>query len=239
MSTQTIIQARMGSSRLPGKILMDVAGRPMLARVVERAQQAKKSEGVVVATSTESADDAVEELCAAEGWPCFRGSENDVLDRYYQAARVSGASVVVRVTADCPLLDPVLVDGILRLIDDGADLATSNYPRRAYPRGLDCEAFPFSVLETAWREADQENQREHVTPFIYMNSTRYSIRGLCSPTGYESHRWTVDEPEDLELIRKLYTHLGDRAFGWRDVLAAFDAHPEWRSINAHVEQKKV
>ena len=155
-----IIQARTGSTRLPGKVLMDIGGRPMLARVVERCREAKSLEGVVVATSVLPGDDPIAELAATSGWLCVRGSEDDVLDRYHQAATAVDADEIVRVTADCPLIDPAIIDLVLgTLRESGADYAANTVAPRTYPRGLDTEAFTRAALETAWREAEAEAQR--------------------------------------------------------------------------------
>src|SRR5215470_15506655 len=161
-----IIQARMGSTRLPGKVLLDIAGQPMLGRVISRVCRAKTIEQIVVATSTAAADDAVSAFCAERGIVCFRGSETDVLDRYYQAARLVQAKTIVRITADCPLLDPEVIDlTVSRFLEGGWDYI-SNVNPPTFPDGLDTEVFSFAALERAWREATSVTHREHVTPYL-------------------------------------------------------------------------
>jgi spore coat polysaccharide biosynthesis protein SpsF len=177
--TVAIIQARMGSSRLPGKVLLDIGGKPMLQHVVERTRTSELVQEVVVATTTDEGDRVVAEFCSATGTPCFRGSAHDVLDRYYQAARLHGAEVVVRITGDCPLIDPGLIDVTTGLVaeawsltDGYVDFACNRLPppfSRSLPIGLDVEACAFAVLERAWKEAEQPFQREHVMPYLYEN----------------------------------------------------------------------
>jgi spore coat polysaccharide biosynthesis protein SpsF len=243
MRVVAVVQARMGSSRLPGKVLLDLAGDCMLAHVINRLKRAKALSEVVVATTTEPADGALADLCADRGWPCFRGSENDVLDRYYRAAKERGADVVVRVTSDCPLIDPGLVDDVAREVLAHAgdcDYAANVWPRRTYPRGLDAEAFPFAALERAWREDDNPAWREHVTEYMVRHPERFRLCGVTHPTAdHSGHRWTVDTPEDLEFVRVVYRHFGGDSFSWEDALAAVGRHPEWEAINRDVVQKVV
>lgn len=256
--TIAIIQARMGSSRLPGKVLLDIGGRPMLAWVVERVRRAGLLDGLVVATSTEVRDDSVAAFCRERDYPCHRGSMQDVLDRYYQAARESGAGTIVRITADCPLSDPQLVD---LTVDEfrraGVDFAANRLPppwRRTYPIGLDVEVCTFAALERAWKEADQPFQREHVMPYFYeglpaealsstMSSSALSPRGfgvllVNHDPDYGSLRWAVDTAEDLELIRRVCASFDARDdFTWQDVLALFERQPDLAKMNASVRQK--
>jgi spore coat polysaccharide biosynthesis protein SpsF (cytidylyltransferase family) len=161
-----IIQARMGSSRLPGKTIADVAGRPLLLHVVERTQRARRVDKVVVATTDRSSDDPIADLCQREGIQCFRGSEDDVLDRFYRTAQAHGADVVVRITADCPLIDAAVIDKVIARFQAGDCDYVSNILRYTYPDGLDTEVFSFAALERAWREAKKPSEREHVTPYL-------------------------------------------------------------------------
>jgi spore coat polysaccharide biosynthesis protein SpsF len=170
--TFAIVQARMSSSRLPGKVLLDIAGQPMLLRVLSRTARAHSLDGVVVATTMDAADDPIEQMCARLGYPCYRGSPQDVLDRYYQAARICGAEVIVRITGDCPVMDPEVIDATLGIFfkEGGAGFAATRLPlpwRRTLPIGLDVEVVSFASLERAWNEADQPFHREHVMPFFY------------------------------------------------------------------------
>lgn len=240
MKTIVIIQARMGSSRLPGKVLADIQGQPMLARVVNRVRQAKRVDEVVIATSVESGDDPLEEFCDRRGWPCYRGSHLDVLDRYYHAAAAFHADVVVRITSDCPLIDASMIDLVAgRVIDSrGAiDYCANVLAPRTFPRGLDTEAFTREALVRNWTEAGEPSCREHVTPYFYRNPELFRIAHVINPTDESAHRWTVDTPEDLQLVRQIFEHFAGREFGWQEVLSAFLGNPSWMLINAHVQQK--
>lgn len=237
-----IIQARMASSRLPGKVLAEIAGEPMLLHVVSRARRAQSLQEVVVATTTDRSDDPVAALCAARSVRFTRGHPTDVLDRYYQAAREFGAEVIVRLTGDCPLIDPGLVDetvyAFLRA-DPPVDFAANRIPGdRTYPIGLDTEVCSFAALEAAWRNADQPYQREHVMPYLYETPGRFRFLHLKHARDLGHLRWTVDTPEDLEFVRQVFARLGDRRdFGWRDVLALVEREPELSRINADVKHK--
>lgn len=238
-----IIQARYASSRLPGKVLLDIAGQPMLIQVVERTRRAKCLHNLVVATSTDPADDAIAQLCAARGIPCYRGSMHDVLDRFYQAARMAKADIVVRITADCPIIDPEVIDQTIRafLSEPDLDFAANRLPppwRRTFPIGLDVEICSFTALQRAWQEASLPHQREHVMPYLYEQEGRFRIMLVNHDPDYGSLRWTVDTPEDLELVRLIYSRMGGRNdFSWQEVLALFAREPELANINAQVKPK--
>jgi spore coat polysaccharide biosynthesis protein SpsF len=235
-----IIQARMGSTRLPGKVLVDVRGQPMLSYVVGRVRAAKTLDEVVVATTTKPADDVIVAFCRERGVEYFRGSEEDVLDRYYQAAREHAADAVVRITSDCPLIDPQIVDKTVRAFLAGVtpDYA-SNTLVRTYPRGLDTEVMTFAALEVAWREARQPYQRTHVTPYIYENPGRFRILTVTGDRDYSAYRWTVDTPEDLELVRAVYDRLQGDGFLMNDVLRLMEREPELAEINRLIAQKAL
>jgi spore coat polysaccharide biosynthesis protein SpsF len=240
MTTVAILQARMGSSRLPGKVLLQFDGESALAHCVERATACHAIDELVVATTTAADDDAIVELCRARGWRWFRGSEHDVLDRYYQAAREANADDIVRLTADCPLNDATVLAGLVgRYRAERADYASTSYPRRTFPLGISGEIMRFDALERAWRDDDDPAWREHVTPYIYRHPDRFRLSGYSCEADYTQHRWTLDTPEDAELLRLVFDHFHGRPFGWRDVLAAADEHPEWQAINAGVEQRHV
>ncbi len=224
----------------------------MLERVVERAQASRRLDRVVIATTVEPADDAIVDLATRIGVGVFRGSEDDVLDRYRGAAHCFDAEVVVRLTADCPLLDGAVIDRVVSSMQFGSVDYASNTTSRCYPRGLDAEAFTVKALETAWKEATEPFQRIHVTPFLYQHPERFVLRSVVTDGDYSQHRWTVDTAEDLELVRTLYGRLlamqpaSDRPgaatppeFTWRDVLAIIEAEPQLAEINRHVEQKKL
>jgi spore coat polysaccharide biosynthesis protein SpsF len=241
MRVVAIIQARMGSTRLPGKVLLDLAGAPVLARVINRCQRATTLNEVVVATTIRSGDDAIIDLCRAQNWPSFRGLEDDVLDRYYHAAVQSQTDIVVRLTSDCPLIEPELIDlTVKRFLEDGAlDYVSNTLPPRTFPRGLDVEVFSFAALERAWREDANPGWREHVTPYIYYHPEKFRLLGIVNDTDLSDKRWTVDTPEDLALVSKIYEYYGDDSFSWRQVLGLMAEHPDWEEINRHVVQKEV
>ncbi|SHL14342.1 spore coat polysaccharide biosynthesis protein SpsF [Desulfatibacillum alkenivorans DSM 16219] len=228
-----VIQARMGSTRLPGKVLEDIAGKPMLLHVVNRLQSARLVDKTLVATSTRPGDDPVAELCSREKIPCFRGSEDDVLDRFYQAAKEHQASVVVRVTGDCPCLDPSVVDKVAAAYQQSKCDYAANILVYTYPDGLDVEVFSMEALETAWKTATLPGDREHVTPFI-RNSPDFSRVNVENETelAYKDLRLTVDEPQDLEFVRELYARLGASGFGLEQVLDLLQKEPQLIDINA-------
>lgn len=233
-----IVQARMGSTRLPGKVLLDIAGRPMLERVLSRLDRARSVESVLVATSVLPRDDVLAAFCAERGRPCFRGDQDDVLDRYYQAAKSVGATEIVRVTSDCPFIDPEVVDAVVEARRRaGADYASNTLEPRTFPRGLDVEVFTFAALERAWREDKSPAWREHVTPYLY-RAPSFRLEAVTNDADLSGCRWTVDTPEDLDFARRAYAELPE-AFGWRDVLALLARRPELAEINRHIEQKKV
>ncbi len=227
-----IIQARMGSSRLPGKVLADIHGEPMLVRVVARVRQAKRVDKVALATSTAASDDAVAKLCEARGILCMRGSEDDVLDRYHAAARAASADIVVRITADCPLIDPDVIDRVIEThLRQGVDY-TSNVARPTFPDGLDAEVFSFAALTRAWTEATSQSDREHVTPFIRRDAG-FSRASLEHTADLSSQRWTVDSQRDLDFVRAVYGAVKNReTFMLADVLSVLDQHPEIRSMQS-------
>ena len=225
----------MGSTRLPGKVLKDIAGRPMLSYQMERLRRVKRAERIVVATTDQPADDAVERFCQKEKIACVRGSEHDVLARYHLAIERFPADVVVRITADCPLIDPAIVDEAIAAYEPDY---VSNMLETTYPYGMAVEVFSAQALREAYREAKDPAEREHVTPFIYRHPERYRLRSLTMAPNLSHHRWTVDTPEDFELVSRLLKTLKPH-FTLQDVLAVLDEHPDWCAINAHVEQKAL
>jgi glutamate-1-semialdehyde aminotransferase/spore coat polysaccharide biosynthesis protein SpsF (cytidylyltransferase family)/predicted dehydrogenase len=230
-----IIQARMGSSRLPGKSLAEIENRPMLWHVIQRVKRATLVDRVVVATSTAAADDAIEAMCQENGVHCYRGSENDVLDRFYVAARGEKASQIVRITADCPLIDPDVIDRVVRRFQRGDLDYASNAMVRSYPDGLDTEIFSFSALEMAWHEASKTSEREHVTPYMRSNKFRTANVENDSRSFYQHYRWTVDETADLEFIRAVYKAFRDReSFGMNDVLELIEKTPGLEKMNSEI-----
>lgn len=240
MRVVAIVQARMASTRLPGKVLRDLGGQTMLARIASRLRRSALLDTVMVATTTERRDEAIVEECRRLGVKVFRGSEQDVLDRFYQAAQQAGADAVVRVTGDCPFADPALIDELLRAFLQQRPDYASNCVTRSYPRGLDVEAVTFGALSRAWREARLPYQRAHVTPYLYENPARFSLHLVTAAEDCSELRWTVDTPEDLELARAVYSHFGNLDdFGWRDVLRLMVEQPELAQLNCHVRQKAL
>jgi spore coat polysaccharide biosynthesis protein SpsF len=239
-SVGIILQARMGSTRLSGKVMEPIVGRPMLERELERISRLAIPHRSVVATTTVARDDVIVELCESLGVPSFRGSEDDVLGRFEGAARRFGLDPIVRLTADCPLVDPEVVEAVCRLfLDDGPCDYASNTLVRTFPRGLDVEIFSRASLERASREADTPGDREHVTAFIYRHPERFRLRNHKAPTDWSGERWTVDTAEDLALVRAVYDRLYPRnpRFDMHDVLALLDREPDLRGLNAAVTQR--
>ncbi|MBI5945506.1 MAG: glycosyltransferase family protein [Chloroflexi bacterium] len=252
-----IIQGRMSSSRLPGKILADIAGQPMLTRVFSRTSRARTLNEVIFATTTDASDDPVAEYCDFSGIPYTRGSLFDVLDRYYQAALQAKADVVVRVTADCPVIDPQLIDDVVTtLLDGGYDFVCNRLPApwtRTYPIGLDVEACTFEGLKKTWAEAKELQHREHAMPYFYegvelTNVSRQLQTGI-SPRGFKvallhhttdfgDYRWTVDTAEDLDFMCEIYDRFDGRDdFSWKDVLDLVHNEPHLMEINADIQHK--
>ena len=232
----------MGSSRLPGKVLKDIVGQSMLERVIARTRRMRQVHEVVVATSTDTGDDPIVELCSRLNVAGFRGHETDVLDRYLHAGRAHHADVCVRITSDCPLIDPALSDEIVDLFlsaDPRIDYASNKIPQ-SYPRGLDTEVFTIDALDRAHRAAHQPYERSHVTIYMYEHPTEFRLLSIKSDVDRADWRWCVDTPEDLEFVRRAYTRLGaDGEFGWKDLVSLLEHEPELRAINQHVVQKAV
>ena len=231
----------MGSTRLPGKVLKDLAGDTVLARVVNRTRRAMLVQEVVVATSDLPADDAIAQECERLSVACFRGNEADVLDRYYRAAQQFPADGIARITSDCPLIDPALIDQhIRRLLDRWVqvDFVTS-MARPSYPLGLAVEVMPADVLVRMHRMSDTDELREHVTTLAYVKPDLFRIDHVSHAQDLSHLRWTVDTREDLELVRLIVQHFGNDVFSWNEVLSLVRQHPHWMEINRHIPQKSV
>jgi glutamate-1-semialdehyde 2,1-aminomutase/spore coat polysaccharide biosynthesis protein SpsF len=228
-----LIQARMGSSRFPGKVLQELAGHPMLWHVVRRVRGATTIDKVVIATTDRVVDDPIAEFCELEGIDCFRGNEQDVLDRFYRAAKANDADVVVRITADCPLIDPAVIDKVVaRFAQGNCDYVCNTVPY-TYPDGLDTEVFSFSVLEEAWHQASKPSEREHVTPYLRTGKFRTANVQSETPVSPDKYRWTVDHPADLEFVRKVYAAFSQNGdFGFRDVFDLLKERPDLATIQA-------
>lgn len=238
MKAVAIIQARMGSTRLPGKVLKDLAGETVLARVVNRTRRATLLDEVIVATSVLSADDAIVRECDRLGVTWFRGDEADVLDRYHRAAVKHSADLVVRVTSDCPLIDPNLIDEHLsRLRSRWAEVDfVTNMVKQTYPLGLAVEAMPADVLARMKRMSQSETLKEHVTTLAYVQPGWFQVDHILHAVDLSRLRWTVDTPEDLELVRLIFQHFGHDGFSWEEALPVLEQHPDWSAINRDIPQ---
>lgn len=238
--TVAIIQARMGSTRLPEKVLLPLLGEPVLTHVVRRVSRARSVDVTVVATTVLPADDAIVELGRRQGWIVERGSPTDLLDRYLQAARANGADQVVRITSDCPLIDWELLDEVVETLSaTGSDYVSNLLGGRTWPLGLEVEAMTLDALDAANLADADPQSREHATPYIYRHPEQFKLGVVRSPVNLSTHRWTVDTPEDYELVRRIYDELGRDDFSWRDALAVVQAHPGWAELNRHVAQKSL
>ena len=230
-----VIQARTGSSRLPGKVLADIAGKPMLLRVYDRAGRILGPEAVIVATTDSPADDALAELCQRHQIVCARGSEDDVLDRFYRVAIRFDGDPILRITADCPLLDPEISRVVYKRFAKGdCDYASNVLDKPTFPDGLDTEVFSFAALEQAWREARAPSEREHVTPYIWKNPRYFRLARVSNDTNLSALRWTVDQAEDLDLANAIYHDLAPNStdhFGMAAILRWIDAHPQRATCN--------
>lgn len=231
----------MGSSRLPGKVMKDGAGKPLLGHLVERLAFSTQIEKTIVATTSEAKDDRIVDYCEELGIPVFRGSEHDVLDRYYRAAREFGVESIVRVTSDCPLIDPRLIDETLKEFLPGMDdydLVTNRHPL-TFVDGLDFDVIPFFSLEIAWQSARLQNQREHVVPFFWENNLR--VKNFSDPKQqFYSHRWTLDYLEDYELIRSIYQELyrESKLFETKEIMALLDRRSDLMELNSKYLPKR-
>lgn len=240
MKTVAIIQARMGSTRLPGKVLMKLQDKSVLEHVVERVKQADLLDEIVVATTTSPEDDVLATEATRYGVRVYRGSSDNVLSRYYEAAKEVEAQVVVRITSDCPLIDPAIIDHVIDTYHHTTNQVVTNVgtnpSERTFPRGLDVEVFSFEALAAAYLQATKEYEREHVTPLIYDQN---QILCYINEIDYSQHRWTLDTPEDLALISEIYTHLyhGRHDFYLNDIIRLFKEKPRLFDINKHIEQK--
>jgi spore coat polysaccharide biosynthesis protein SpsF len=226
-----IIQARMGSTRLPGKVLKLIGGRPMLAIQVERAKQAKLADRVIVATSISAQDDQIAEFCRKIGVDCFRGAEDDVLTRYYECARQYRADVVVRLTADCPLIDPAVIDSVIQLyLDEKVDYAANAVPPETsmFPDGSDVEVFSWQALARACQEAQDPHDREHVTFYFWKYDNGFTLAQMKQVKNWSKYRFTVDYPEDYEVVGEIIKELNDRGqFGHlAEIIDILDSNPE-------------
>jgi spore coat polysaccharide biosynthesis protein SpsF len=235
-----VLQARVSSSRLPGKVLKPILGKPMLSRQIERLQRARSMDRLVLATSVEAEDDALVGLARDAGIECFRGSLNDVLERFYQAAQSHAPDHVVRLTGDCPLADPELIDQIVDYHLKGRYDYSSNSVQATFPDGLDVEVTTFGALERAWREAHLPSHREHVTLFIHSQPQHFKVGHFKQAVDQSKLRWTVDEPEDFEMVRQIYESLYPKKanFSTTDIMKLLMDRPELADMNLKFERNE-
>lgn len=240
MRTLVVVPARMGSTRLPGKVLLPLAGKPLLERMIERVMAARSGFEYVVATTTDVADDAIEELCKRAGFPCFRGHPTDLLDRSFQAARVERTDIVVQIPASCPLIDPAVIDRVVahhRSAPADVDYVSNLHPA-TYPAGNDVEVVPMRALEIAWRQAKKSYEREHATPFLWDQPERFRVANVTWETGLDwsmSHRLTIEYPDDYALLHDVYDALyvaSAPIFSLADILAFLANNPDVLKKNA-------
>jgi spore coat polysaccharide biosynthesis protein SpsF len=235
-----ILQARLSSTRLPGKVLKPIMNKPMLAYQIERIKKSRLIDKVILATSTSAEDMALVELAQDLGIEAYRGNLENVLDRFYQAGKQYQPDHIVRLTGDCPLLDPGLVDDLIQFHLDGHYDYSSNCQQPTFPDGLDAEIMRWQVLEEAFQEAKLPSEKEHVTPFIHRRPERYQLGHFKNAEDHSGLRWTVDEAKDFELIENIYQYLYPQNphFCWRDVLGYVQAHPELKNYNTGYERNE-
>ena len=242
MKVNAIIQARCGSTRLPNKIFADIDGKPLLWHVVNRLTYVKSIDEIIIATTTNPADDRIEEWCSEQNVKCYRGSENDVLNRYYEASVANPSDVVVRITADDPFKEPSVIDKVITtLIEDGYDLVTDNFPP-SFPEGLDCEAFTFDVLRTMEMSTQDSFEREHVTQYVYHNPDKFRIGNVSSGTNLSHYRWTIDSEEDYQMVKAVYGNRDKDAQGillMDEILSILKKNPEIAEINSTVKRSAM
>lgn len=242
MTVNAIVQARCGSTRFPNKVFVDIEGKPLLWHVINRLKYAQMIDDIIIATTNDPKDDKIREWCYKESVKCFRGSEEDVLNRYYSASVAFPSDIVVRVTADDPFKEPEVIDKVIRkLIDDGLDLVTNNFPP-SFPEGLDCEAFTFKVLQLMENSTQDAFEREHVTQYAYHNPDKIRIGNVVSDRQLSFYRWTIDNKEDYEMIKAIYEKREDGAEGillMDEILNILRLNPEIASINSQVERSAM
>lgn len=234
----------MGATRLPGKILLKISGKTILEHVINRLRLSKCIDEIVVATTVSLADNAVADLCEKIKVNCFRGSEEDVLERYKKAADAYRADTVVRITSDCPLIDPHIIDQMIQFYQKNSYEMVSNansldFSLRSFPRGLDAEVFSHRVLNEAYEKGQEKYQREHVTPYMY--EYLKNIFYFQSDVNYSHLRWTMDTPQDFKLIEEIYSSLyhGEHNFFLKDILDLFERRPDLYEINKEIHQKNT
>jgi spore coat polysaccharide biosynthesis protein SpsF len=235
-----IIQARTDSTRLPNKVLEEIQGKPLILHVIERVQHAKLLDKIVLATTTRAVDTPLANLVQARGIPVYRGECDDVLDRYYQAATQYHAEVIVRITGDCPLIDPHVIDRVVQVfLKDHYEYVT-NTLQPTYPDGLDVEVFSYQALAAAWKEATLASEREHVTTYIRKHPEEFTQYDVKNPVDLSKYRWTVDNQEDLLFVREIFNRLyaKEKIFYMEDILILLEKHPELQEINTGIQRNE-
>ena len=238
MNIIAIIQARMGSKRLPGKMLKEIKGKPLVFYVLNQVKKSKLIDGIVLATTDTDKDRVLLETVEKIGFKTFAGDENDVLDRYYQSAKSFKGDIIVRVTGDCPLIDPRIIDKVIqRYNETGCDYA-SNVDPPTFPDGLDVEVFSFKVLENAWKEAKLSSEREHVTPYIYKNKDKFITINVENDSNLSKMRWTIDEKEDFLFLKMILDKLGNKEINMKNILDVLEKFPELSKINVKFKRNE-
>lgn len=237
------VQARMGSTRLPGKVLKEICGKPLLELELERIQESSKIDKIIVTTTINKEDDSIIGFCEKKNIDHYRGSESDVLDRYYQTSKYYGVNkndIIVRLTGDCPLIDPNVIDEVIELFMNSKTDYASNIEPPTYPDGLDVEVFGFSVLKKAWEEAQLPSEREHVTPYIRNNPNLFKKVNLKNKNDLSDYRWTVDEKEDYKFVKKIYNKLykEDKYFSTEQIIDFIKSQPNIVKINEKFERNE-
>lgn len=242
MITNAIIQARCGSSRFPNKVFAEIGGKSLIWHVVNRLTYAKTIDKIVIATTTNAKDDIIEKWCKENNVACYRGSEDDVLNRYYSASVAFPSDIVVRITADDPFKEPSVIDAVVnKLINEGYDHVTNNFPP-SFPEGLDCEAFKFSALKKSEETTQDPFEREHVTQYIYHNPDKFKIGNVSSVRNLSSLRWTIDKSADYEMVKAVYAHRDPKNKGillMDEILDILEKNPEISKINSSIERSAM
>ena len=235
-----IVQARMASTRLPGKVMTKISGKNMLWHVVKRVQYAKKIDDIVVATTSLKEDEKILKLTSEMGVKSYAGSEDDVLDRCYKAAKKYHADIIVRITGDCPVMDPHIVDKVVQYFLENRYDYVSNTIKPTYPDGLDVEVFSYNALEKAWKEAKLLSEREHVTPYFKKHPEKFRVGNVENDVDLSHLRWTVDENKDLEFIKEIFQRLYNKKsiFFMEDILQLLEEYPELKEINAEFKRNE-
>lgn len=245
MGVLCIIQARLGSTRLPGKVLKKLSGKSVLEHVIYRVSKSNLIDQIIVATTTNKEDDKIVDECLKIGVNYYRGDENNVLSRYYETAFDKGYETIIRITSDCPLIDPQIIDNMIRYFNNENEKYQldylSNSLKETFPRGFDVEIFTFNSLKEAYENATLEYEKEHVTPYIYLNQDKFTIKNYYNSNKYQNYRLTLDTYEDYLVIKNIYDNIykEDSMFFYEDIISYLNQYPEIANINQHIKQKKL